>query len=278
MSNSSPVLPPLHENWLEGLPCSLNATLPVLLARQILGGWKEEDVRGLWEQTLSLFQEWKIQFGEEPTPRGLLDVDIKIETAEPWRCAGYLVNDPVDLLKHLELTQYPPFKGLVSKYSRKVILATIVLRELSESGHTSNPYVLPWLGNPHVETALKGALELMLDGVDHLVGAQTHLLLREMLPAMERQARLAALRAHSLKGAQARNAGYTALKDKLIELYNSDPARFPSFRQAARALTPELEHYAKEVLRIPWLTTDEPWQRIYDWLLSANKEGSLKGV
>lgn len=273
MPNHSTVLPPLHENWLERLPHSLNAILPALLARQGLEGWQEKDVRGLWERTFSLFQEWKNTFGEEPAPRGLLDVDIKRQTAEPWRCAGYLVNDPIDLLQHLEQTRYSPIEDLISEHGRNAVLAAVVLRELSENSQPSTLYALPWLGSSHVEAALKGALELTLGGVNELVRTRTNLLLQKILPAMQQQA----LRAHSQKGAQARNAGYSALKEKLIKLYNSDPGRFPSLRQAARALTPELEHYAKEVRRIPWLTTDEPWRRLYQWLLSAKKEGSLKG-
>ena len=62
---------------------------------------------------------------------------------------------------------------------------------------------------------------------------------------------------------------------RLFELYNSDPGRFPSLRQAARALTPELEQYGREELDA-WLTTDDPSGRVYEWLLKADKQGRLK--
>jgi hypothetical protein len=79
------------------------------------------------------------------------------------------------------------------------------------------------------------------------------------------------------KAAEARNAGFRALKLKAIEMFNAKSREFPSIRQGARRITKQLEQYATDE-GLDWLTTDDPDNRVYEWLLDANKAGLLNPV
>jgi hypothetical protein len=267
-------LPPLHENWLEGLPLQPNDAIPALIAAQYLEGFTEDAVRNLSEELIGLFGEWKNEHGEPPQPMGLLGIAPAIADAEPWQCAGFSVNDPVDLLERLIKDEYTPAMELVDRYGTAALYSILALRELAIV--SKNPRLaFGIIQNRHTETAMKATLLVLLaeerTDIDRRVNDKVQRLIPRIVDAAKRQDRSAVAKL----AANARNKDFKALRAKAIEMYNEHPGKFKNPRHAATLITPRLEKYGKDQLGT-WLTTDDPRERVYRWLLDAKKRGQLK--
>lgn len=267
-------IPPLHENWLEGLPLQPNDAVPALIAAQYLEGFTEGAVRNLSAELIGLFDKWKSEHGEPPQPMGLLGVAPAIADAEPWQCAGFSVNDPVDLLERLIRDQYTPAMELVERHGSAALYSILALRELAIV--SENPgLAFGIIQNRHTETAMKATLLVLLaedrTDIDRRVNDKLQRLIPRILDAAKRQDRSAAAKL----AANARNKNFQDLRAKAIEMYNQHAGKFKNPRHAATVITPQLEKYGKDQLGT-WLTTDDPRDRIYRWLLGAKKRGELK--
>ena len=265
-------LPPIHEDWLHGVPVSLSAILPMVIARQQLSDWDEKRIRATSNEILRLFDDWKKEFGENPKPVGLLSLERNKEDAEAWECAGYLVNDPLDLLQHLANTQYRPIRELSHKHSKTVLLSIMILEELAEDSRLRSKFKPPNIPHNRIEAALKGAL-IILSEENRNIFQMAEQYVQETSQEIKDRAENEAILKQTRKAAQKKNEKYALLKKRAIELYNS--GSYKSIRQCAFSITDTLREYGKKELG-HWLSTDDPVKRVYDWLLDANKKGLLK--
>jgi hypothetical protein len=263
---------PIFENWLTGTPLSANGVLPAIIAQQQLKDWDEKSVRGLCDEIYQAYEDWKIEHGLEPRqPMGLLADEITKEEAKPWACAGPSVNDAIDLLRHLESIQYQPIEDMVEKHGKETLLSILILKELVEDAREQHKFPFVYHPAPGVEAALKGTVFLLVENSDKFAQAKLDLI----LPRLYASAKKHAVTEQTRRAAQAKNQKNTALKEKAIELYSHDPSKYKSPRQAAKKITPTVQEYGRTHLGY-WLTSEEPWERVYRWLLDAKRDGLLK--
>jgi len=162
----------IYESWLSGSYINSDLAIPVVNARSRLADCEENDVRLIWDSLYSVFDRWKLEHGQVPIsyPGGilteafnLLDDETRIHQAEPWKCAGFGVTDPLQLLEYLERIKYPGINKLVSKHGKIKILAVIILREASIGDVTSKPgNISDSVLADHVLTAINTERELSL--------------------------------------------------------------------------------------------------------------------
>ncbi len=152
-------IPSIQDSWLNGLPRNADVITPVALARLELEGWREEQVRAVWQELEIIFYQWKVEHGEKPPLRRRHD-------AKPWECGGDRVNDYVDLLlERLIPEKYSPVERLLRKTPVSKLLAVMILAEAASDD--SSGLGLPGVGarppKRYVQAALKAALRLLLE-------------------------------------------------------------------------------------------------------------------
>lgn len=159
-----PYAPSISENWTEGVLWDTDLAYPVVVAREQLKGWPEDVARMEWERLEAVMYAWALEHGERPRRE-----DAEADPGkQPWKFAGLLVSDPIDLLQRLYKEKYPK---LESKHVRHhYALAVTVLREVALSEVANNAAsrnilttLFPRPANEHGRAALKGALLIALE-------------------------------------------------------------------------------------------------------------------
>lgn len=144
------------------------------IVKEATEGLKDDVKNQAFEKIISCFLGWQIAHGVKPKFNGLLssvlhqdNQDEKltkddINKLEPWKCAGFSVNNPIDLGFKLWLDNYQPFDVLKKEYGLHIIFAVLLTMtntvEHSNSIFRAYSYILhyrQWL--------LEGEYELLLE-------------------------------------------------------------------------------------------------------------------
>lgn len=224
----------IFESWLCGSYENSNLVIPVVNARSRLADCDENDVRSIWDSLYSVFDSWKLKHGQVPIsyPGGilteafnLLDDETRIHQAEPWKCAGFGVTDPLQLLEYLERIKYPGINKLVSKHGKIKILAVIILHEASIGDGIKKPGIVSdsiWAD--HVLTAINTERELSLHVLLEYIEYCEDAIEKNVDDKKKREEVLKAGRAiASQKSKEEADVRKMALRFAAIEIFRLDP-------------------------------------------------------
>lgn len=262
-------IPRLSENFLEGIADDIRFAIPVYIAQQIIRfhNFDKEHVSKVQTEVLRLFYDHK---------KRMLDTNYlkrEFEILEPWYAViNFNLVDPVDLWGFLRECKYPPLIDYLKSNEEQVVLASLIFLA-AEKELLIGPLGNADLESAHLLMAHKSVAELYLITA-HLSGARSIFdAERELFNSRIEAARAEERSNFSSEGGLKKNEPQRALKQKAIELYNLGSYKNP--RQGAKAIADEVQEYGRNVLKY-YLTRDQPWEKIYEWLLEAKSLGNLR--
>ena len=108
-----------------------------------LGEYNEVFINTAYDYLSAIFEQWQLKHGTKPSFLGLLggsstsNINLKLSVEDlkkyqPWQCAGWGVNNPIQLAIKLWIENYEPFKDCEEKIGIHDILAVLIFK-------TSNP-------------------------------------------------------------------------------------------------------------------------------------------
>ena len=262
-------IPRLSENFLEGIADDIRFAIPVFIAQQIVRyhNLDKEHISQVQADVLQLLYDHKSR---------LLDANYlkqDYEILEPWYAVLNLnLVDPVDLWGFLRECKYTPVIDYLKSHEEQVVLASLIFLA-AEKELLIGPLGNADLESAHLLMAHKSVAELYLITA-HLSGARSILdAERELFNSKLEEVRAKEKSNFASKGGHKKNEPQKALKQKAIELYNSGNYKNP--RQGAKAIADDVQKYGRNVLKY-YLTRDQPWEKIYQWLLEAKSLGNLR--
>lgn len=168
----------IADDWKNGIVKNKDLITPVATAQCMFNSKaKSKDVVAIWESLYQLFTAWKEEKGEIPeAPANILGMDEEIsdeerfKKAEPWDCAGYGIDNPLDLYVLLEEQGYPHLLTISKAIPKHIALAAITLREsvLADNLWPADQY------NIHLVTAIRAERELNDYMLIHYYDISTH--------------------------------------------------------------------------------------------------------
>ena len=266
----------LKNDLLNGTPKDFGSFKPVYIAQSLLknANKSESDVNTIEKELFQVFEDWKSHHGIAPVRVSLLSAydPPTIEKSTPWACAGWLVEDPIDLFIDLKQKKYLPILDLINKYNERILICTLILHSAKEHSDNENIF-MSYLPPQSRVTVHKGITELYINHFAYEYDKIIEASFKAIYPSILQQAEKQARKKMAQKGGLKKNELARILKEKAIELFNK--GHFRSKRNGAFAITEDVQAFGREHLGF-YLTTDDPRKKVYDWILEANKQGLIK--
>jgi len=256
----------LYKNLLDGRPPSIGLISATYIAQSAATD-KGLDSRKLHEvqlKILNAIQAWlKLNYPNKFVDRKKWEIGFAVDS-NYWGEIIFGIDDVMDALVHLRFLSESNWKALTDEVELPTIFLALLFLALEHASklidENESSLVMSYSLMAHkCVTEFQLITYIFSDSDEHKNDIE--------------KAAKAAISNNARKGGLKKNKPAIALKEKAIEFYNDGDYKNP--RQGARAIVQMVQKYGRAELGF-YLTTDEPWSKIYKWLLDARKNGELR--